>query len=125
MIELISSAHAQAGAPATGAAVGNILFMVILFAIFYFLLIRPQQKQAKEHKEMVANLRRGDSVVTGGGMVGRIHRVEDDTVTVEVGDVEVGPRSFKPVRIKVKRATITAVNVKAAVAPAEEGSADQ
>ncbi len=120
MFDLISPAYAQAAPPAAGAAVGNILFMVILFAIFYFLLIRPQQKQAKEHKEMVANLQRGDSVVTAGGIIGRIHRVDEDTVVLEVGEVETAPKTFKPMRVKVKRPTITSVTSKSSVAPAAE-----
>lgn len=113
MFDLIGVAHAQAGGGAdTTAAVGNVVFLVLLFAIFYFLLIRPQQKQVKAHKEMIDNLQRGDAVVTGGGLLGRIHRIEEDVVVVEVGEVEVTPKSFKPVRMKVKRATITAVTAK-------------
>lgn len=94
---------------------GNIIFMVALFAIFYFLLIRPQQKQAKAHKEMVAHLGRGDSVITSGGLVGRIHRVEEALIVLEVGDVEVGNKSFRPVRMRIRRANVTEVTAKAGV----------
>ncbi|MEO5330652.1 MAG: preprotein translocase subunit YajC [Magnetococcus sp. YQC-5] len=124
MFEWISPAYAQAAAPGPEAAIGNILFMVLLFAIFYFLLIRPQQKQVKQHKEMVANLQRGDSVETRGGLLGRIHRVEEDFVMMELGEVETAPKQFKPVRIKVRRMAITEVTAKAGI-PAAEESADK
>ena len=112
MFDLISTAHAatQAGPEA---AMGNIIFMVALFAIFYFFLIRPQQKQVKAHKEMVANLGRGDSVVTTGGLVGRIHRIEEDIVVLEVGDVEIGTKTFRPIRIRLRRLNIIEVTAKA------------
>lgn len=113
MFDLISIAHAEAaGGPPGGAAMSNIIFMLLLFGIFYFLLIRPQQKQQKAHKEMVANLRRGDAVVTNGGLMGKIHRVEDDVVTVEVGEVEVGSKIFRPMRIRLRRSSVTAVTAK-------------
>ena len=114
MFDLVSTAHAAA-ASSSEAAMGNIIFMVALFAIFYFLLIRPQQKQAKAHKEMVANLARGDAVVTNGGLVGRIHRVEDDLIILEVGDVEVGNKTFKPVRLRIRRSSVSEVTAKAGV----------
>lgn len=122
MFDLISIAYAEgAGGPGGGAAIGNIVFMVLLFAIFYFLLIRPQQKQQKAHKEMVENLRRGDSVVTNGGLMGKIHRVDDDLVVLEVGDVEVAKKEFRPVRIRVNRTSVSAVTSKGSVsAPAEQ-----
>jgi preprotein translocase subunit YajC len=118
MFDIISVAHAEG--PAGGAAMGNIIFMVLLFAIFYFLLIRPQQKQQKAHKEMVNNLSRGDSVITNGGMLGKIHKVDEDTVTVDVGEVEVGNKSFRPMRIKFKRNSIGSVTVKTDVASKTE-----
>ncbi len=113
MFDLIREAHAQTSATGTQAAMGNIIFMVLLFAIFYFLLLRPQQKQQKIHKEMIQNLQRGDAIVTGGGLIGKVHRVEDDTVVVELGEVEVGDKSFRPLRVKVKRGTISLVTAKA------------
>jgi preprotein translocase subunit YajC len=120
MFNLISVAHAEAaGGPAGGAAMGNIIFMVMLFAIFYFLLIRPQQKQQKAHKEMVANLRRGDTVVTNGGMLGKIHRVEDDIVVIEVGEVETGNKTFRPMRVRLRRGSVSAVTAKSG-APIQE-----
>ncbi|MBF0622389.1 MAG: preprotein translocase subunit YajC [Magnetococcales bacterium] len=115
-ISLISSAYAEGGSASTEAAMGNVLFLVLLFAIFYFLLIRPQQKQAKQHKEMIAHLQRGDKVVTGGGIVGKIHRVEDEYAVIEVGEIDLGNKQFSPVRMRVQRATIGAVVVKSAAA---------
>lgn len=59
---------------------------VILFVVFYFLLIRPQSKRAKEHKEMAAQLQRGDEVVTNGGILGKVTQVHDEYLTVELAD---------------------------------------
>ncbi|MBF0191342.1 MAG: preprotein translocase subunit YajC [Magnetococcales bacterium] len=120
MIDWITPAYAQSAAPGSEAAIGNIVFMILLFGIFYFLLIRPQQKQVKQHKEMVANLQRGDAVETRGGLIGRIHRVEEDHVILELGEVEVSARQFKPVRVKVRRAAVAEMSAKAVAAAAEE-----
>lgn len=117
---LITPAYAQAAAPGPEAAIGNIVFMVLLFGIFYFLLIRPQQKQVKQHKEMVANLQRGDSVETRGGLMGRIHRVEEDHVVLEIGEIEVSARQFRPVRVKVRRAAVAEMGAKAGVPMPED-----
>ncbi|MBF0271043.1 MAG: preprotein translocase subunit YajC [Magnetococcales bacterium] len=123
MIDWITPAYAQS-APGSEAAIGNIVFMILLFGIFYFLLIRPQQKQVKQHKEMVANLQRGDAVETRGGLMGRIHRVEEDHVIIELGEVEVSARQFKPVRVKVRRVAVAEMSAKAS-APAPEEPADK
>lgn len=64
----------------------GILPLLIIFLIFYFLLIRPQQKKAKEHREMLAKLERGDVVITTGGIYGRITGIAEETVTLEVAD---------------------------------------
>ena len=95
-------AFAQAaGAPSAGAAVAQFLPIILIFIIFYCLLIRPQQKKMKEHKAMVEALRRGDQVVTSGGIVGKVSKVqEDNMVEVEIAD---------GVRVKVIRHTITQV----------------
>lgn len=113
MIFSISDAFAATSGSGTGAAVGNIVFMFILLAIFYFLILRPQKKQAEALKQMIENLQRDDAVVTAGGLLGRIHRIDDDVVVLDVGEVEIAPRSFKPVRVKVRKGTITAVTAKA------------
>lgn len=82
---LISPAWAQA--PAAGAQSGGIESMLLILAMFgvlYFLMIRPQMKRAKEHKAMVDGLQKGDEVVTAGGMLGRITKVDDQHVTVAI-----------------------------------------
>ena len=82
----ISDAYAQTGAQAAGPGIFDFVFLIILFAVFYFLLIRPQQKRAKEHKRMVEALAKGDEVVTNGGLLGKITKVGDNFITVEVAD---------------------------------------
>ena len=65
----------------------GILPLVLIFVVFYFLLIRPQQKKLKSHKEMITNLKKGDKIVTQGGIMGTIHYVnEDGTISLEVAD---------------------------------------
>ena len=65
----------------------GILPLLLIFVVFYFLLIRPQQKKLKEHKNMIANLKKGDLIVTQGGIIGSIHYVNDDgTLSVEIAD---------------------------------------
>jgi preprotein translocase subunit YajC len=80
---LANTAPAQAQAPA-GSPFFTLVLMAVMFIAFYFLLIRPQAKRAKEHKAMVAALGKGDEVVTAAGMLGRITKVQDNSVTVEV-----------------------------------------
>ena len=80
------------GTPPGGAAGGgqsaltSMIPLVIMFAIFYFLLIRPQQKKAKEHKALLEALKKGDQVVTAGGMHGKVTAVDDTVVTIEVAN---------------------------------------
>lgn len=95
----VSPAFAQAaGAPSGGAAIAQFLPIILIFVIFYFLLIRPQQKKMKEHRAMVEALRRGDQVVTSGGIVGKVSKVQDDgMIEVEIAD---------GVRVKVIKSTI-------------------
>lgn len=81
----ISTALAQSGEPA-GAGWTALIFPIALIAIFYFLLIRPQAKRAKEHRKMVSELAKGDEIVTQGGLLGRITDVGDAFATVEVAD---------------------------------------
>lgn len=71
---------------AAGRGAFNMGFMVIMIALVYLLMIRPQQKRAKEHEEMVASLKVGDEVVTSGGMFGKITRVGEDAITLEVAE---------------------------------------
>lgn len=78
----ISPAYAQAASPA--ADTSFLLMMLVVLGIFYFLLVRPQQQRAKEHRDMVSKVRRGDTVVTSGGMIGKVVRVPDNSDEVEV-----------------------------------------
>jgi preprotein translocase subunit YajC len=66
---------------------GGVLPFILIFVIMYFLILRPQQKRAKQHQEMVKNLRRGDNVITSGGLVGKVTKVvDDDQVEIEIAD---------------------------------------
>lgn len=86
---LINSAYAQAANPQPS-AMQPLLMMIIFVAVFYFLLIRPQMKRAKEHRSMVAQLAKGDEVITTGGIAGRIDQLGDSFITVEIApDVKV------------------------------------
>lgn len=82
----IASAHAQSGAaPASGGAeIFNIVFLVGLFVLFYFIAIRPQRKRQKEHAEMVSALSKGDEVVTSSGILGKISALEENYVVLNV-----------------------------------------
>lgn len=88
---LINPAWAQAPAAAPqGGGIESILLILAMFAVLYFLMIRPQMKRAKEHKAMVEGLQKGDEVVTAGGILGRISRIDDQYVAVAIaGGVEV------------------------------------
>lgn len=80
----IASAYAQDATPQGGLL--SFLPLIVIFVVFYFLLIRPQMKRAKEHKALVSNLANGDEVVTNGGLLGKITQVGDSFVTVEVAE---------------------------------------
>lgn len=98
---LISPAYAQAGGDPTGGLM-SLLPLVLIFVVFYFILIRPQQKKAKEHRLMLAELKRGDRIVTGGGIVATVIRVapDSDEVIAEIA---------KDVRVKLVKGTIQTV----------------
>lgn len=82
---LISNAYAQAAAPAAAPnPLMSFLPLIILFGIFYFMLIRPQMKRAKEQRTMIAALNKGDEVLTNGGLLGRIDSLADQFVTLEI-----------------------------------------
>ncbi|MBK1735906.1 preprotein translocase subunit YajC [Halorhodospira abdelmalekii] len=83
---VIAPAYAQQDSPGTGDLVFFLVFTVLLVAIFYFLLIRPQRKRMKQHQEMVENLQVGDEVMTGGGELGRIKQLGEQFVRVEVSE---------------------------------------
>ncbi|GHB22745.1 preprotein translocase subunit YajC [Salinicola rhizosphaerae] len=83
---LIPAAYAQdAGAPA-GGGIAQIVMLVGFVLIFYFLLWRPQSKRAKQHKQLVSNLSKGDEIVIGGGLMGRITEVTDDFISMEIAE---------------------------------------
>jgi preprotein translocase subunit YajC len=85
----ISPAYAEGAAP-VGAAGFDWILIVGMIVIFYFFLIRPQSKRAKEHRELVSGLAKGDEVVTSGGILGKVNKVSDDYVTIEIaGNVEI------------------------------------
>jgi preprotein translocase subunit YajC len=102
----ISSAHAQAAGGAQPNALMQMLPLVLIFVVFYFLLIRPQTKRAKEHRAMVAALAVGDEVVTGGGLLGKVTEVSDQFLTVEIAD---------GVAVKIQRHTVQSVLPKGTV----------
>ena len=104
------AAPAYAQSAGGGAAFGQFIPLILIFAIMYFLLIRPQQKKAKEHKAMVEALRRGDQVVTQGGVIGKVTKVkENNEVEVEIAD---------GVKVRVVQSTI--VTVLSKTEPAEK-----
>ncbi len=76
----------QQGAQGGGSMITSLLPLVLIFVIFYFLLIRPQQKRAKEHKQLLENLKKGDKVITSGGVYGVIESVGTTTVTVKIAE---------------------------------------
>ncbi len=82
----ISDAVAQATSAPQAPPGMDFIFLIGLFVVFYFLLIRPQMKRAKEQKNMVASLAKGDEVVTNGGLLGRITKVGDNFISVEISD---------------------------------------
>ncbi|SDX50734.1 preprotein translocase subunit YajC [Roseicitreum antarcticum] len=95
----VSPAYAQDAGAAAGLV--SILPFVLIFAIMYFLLIRPQQKKLKQHKAMVEAVRRGDQVVTAGGLIGKVYKVKED------GEVEV--EVAEGVRVRVLKTTLANV----------------
>jgi preprotein translocase subunit YajC len=116
---LISTAYAQM--PGAGlldqSALMQFLPLVLIFIVFYFLLIRPQQRKQKEHRSMLETLRRGDRVVTGGGILGTVNRV--------VSDSEVEIDLAANVRVRVLRSTITSVLAKPDPAAAREAAKEK
>jgi preprotein translocase subunit YajC len=113
---LISDAFAQTGGAAAGPDPTMALFLqlfpfVIIFVVFYFLMIRPQQRRLKAHQEMIANLKRGDVVVLSGGMIGKVRSVQDDEARVEIAT---------NVEVRVIKHTITEVRTRGEPAPAND-----
>ncbi len=111
----ITPAHAQAaGAAGQAGAAGGILGLlplVLIFVAFYFLMIRPQQKRMKELQGAIAAVKKGDQVVTGGGLIGKVTRVEDEQV-----ELELAPN----VKVRAVKATLTSVMPNGAGKPAND-----
>jgi preprotein translocase subunit YajC len=105
-----------AQAPGGASPMVNMGFIALLVAIMYFVMIRPQQKQAKTHRELIAGLKKGDEVVTQGGILGKIHLVSEQTVTVEVAN---------GVRIRVLKRSVYAKGAVADEAPVPAKSEDK
>lgn len=111
ILSFVSDAYAMAPAPQGGQQSGGIegmiasfLPLILIFVIFYFLLIRPQQKKAKEHKQMLESLKKGDKIVSAGGLYGVIEAVSENTVTVKVAE---------NVKVKIGRGYISTVRASA------------
>lgn len=110
----ISTAYAQGTGFFDQNALIQFLPLILIFVVFYFLLIRPQQRKAKDHKTMLDAVRRGDRVVTGGGIIGTVSRVDSsDEVIVDIAE---------GVRVRVLRSTITSVLAKPDPAAAREAA---
>ncbi len=96
----ISNAYAQGAGGAEGQLLG-FLPIILMFVVLYFLMIRPQMKRAKEHKTMLGALQKGDEVITAGGLVGRVSKVGDGYVTVEVAN-----QAEKPIEMQFQKASV-------------------
>ena len=100
-LSLLLAAAAAPGAPSAGAAFFvQMLPLLLIFVVFYFLLIRPQNRKMKEHRAQIAAIKKGDKVVTGGGLIGKVTKVDDGEV-----ELELGPN----VRVRAVKSTLTGV----------------
>jgi preprotein translocase subunit YajC len=101
---LITPALAQTGLGGGSDMLMSLLPLILIFVIMYFLMLRPQQQRAKQHKEMVKNLRRGDTVISSGGLVGKVTKLlDDDQIEVEIAD---------GVRVRQMRSMVSEVRAK-------------
>ncbi len=107
---MIDIAYALGGGGEGAGGFGGFIPIILMFVIFYFLLIRPQQKKQKEQRSMVSNLKKGDRIITSGGLHGRITGLDDTTLTLEIAD---------KVRVKVGRSSVAAM-VQSASQPQSE-----
>jgi preprotein translocase subunit YajC len=94
---------AQGGDAAQGGGMSTLIMMAVIFGIFYFLMIRPQQKKVKEHKKMVEELKKGDRIITAGGMYGTVENLSPTTLTIKVAE---------GVKVKITRGSIGTVVTK-------------
>jgi len=116
MLTLIQNAQAAEAAATNSSPLSGLFPIVLIFAIFYFLIIRPQQKRLKKHQEKINSIKKGDTVITSGGLFGKAIKVTDDTVEVEIA---------KGVTVQAVKSTISEVSDKKFVASgkSEESSA--
>jgi len=101
-LALMATSTSAFAADAAGGGFSQLVPLILIMVIFYFLLIRPQQKRVKEHKSMVDSLKKGDKVITNGGIFGQIIDVKDDHMKVEIAD---------GVRIKIQRDSIVSLDI--------------
>ena len=113
---MIDAVYAQAAPSAFDALNSLIVPTVLIIGIMYFLMIRPQQKRLKEHQAMIAAIKRGDTVVTSGGILGKVTKVDDNELQVEIAE---------GVRIKVMRGTVSEVRTKGEPASAKSKAATE
>jgi len=99
---LVSIAYAmgQGSPPGGQGGLASLVPLILMFIIFYFLLIRPQQKKAKEHQEMLKSLKKGDRIITSGGLYGQVVSLDEESISLEIGD---------KVRVKIGRAYVAAL----------------
>jgi preprotein translocase subunit YajC len=97
LIDIAYALGTGGGASGQGGGFGALVPLILMFAIFYFLLIRPQQKKQKQHRQMLSSIKKGDRVITSGGLYGRITGLTDTVVTLEISE---------KVRVKVGRGNI-------------------
>jgi preprotein translocase subunit YajC len=113
---MTAPAWAQAAHGAGPSPIVNLLPLALIFGVFYFLLIRPQQQKTKEHRQMLANLKRNDEVITSGGLYGKIVALNDKVVTLEIAP---------NVRVRVERPQISSLASEAAKPGAADDSKDK
>lgn len=104
VIDTLTMITAQAAAGGSENALMGMLPIILMFVILYFLMIRPQMKRQKEHRNLVANLAKGDEVITSGGMLGKVSKISDSYITVEISSL-----ADKPVETIVQRTAVTSV----------------
>ncbi len=86
-----------------GGPIGSLLPIVLIFVIMYFLILRPQQQRQRQHREMIANVRRGDTIVTSGGLIGKVAKVDEGEIQIEIAD---------DIRVRIARSMVAEVRAK-------------
>ena len=104
-MSFVTQAYAatSTGGDAFGGAITGLLPIVLIFVIMYFLILRPQQQRQRQHREMIANVRRGDTIVTSGGLIGKVAKVDENELQVEIAE---------ETRVRVARGMIAEVRAK-------------